>query len=180
MVNRTDLSELLDLRRLKLTSLPLTQRPQIRAASILIEKGHLLLVKQEVTPTRHWALPGGRLDFGETLSQCIVRELREETGLDARVRELVYVTDRIIESANQHVVHMSFLVDRIGDKPLPQEWQHTDPNPSDSSDALREVKMVPVEELEAYGFSPIFCLLIKDGFPGRGSYKGDFHLVYGE
>jgi ADP-ribose pyrophosphatase YjhB (NUDIX family) len=156
------------------------QWPVIRAASVLIENGQLLLVKQEVTATRHWSLPGGKLDFAETLSQCIARELKEETGLDGCVRELLYITDRIIQSANQHVVHMSFLVDRIGDKPLPLEWQHVDPYPSTSSDAIREIRMVPLGDLGAYGFSPVFCQLVRDGFPGRGSYKGDFRLMYGE
>ena len=35
------------------------QRPRIRAAAILIENGSILLVKQEVSATRHWSLPGG-------------------------------------------------------------------------------------------------------------------------
>ena len=149
----------------------------IRAASILIENGRLLLVKQEVTATRHWALPGGRLEAGETISQCITRELKEETGLDCRVRKLLYVTDRITESS--HLVHMSFHVDRVEAKPLPLEWQHTDPHPSASS-AVREIRMVKLDEIRSYGFSLVFCQLALDDFPSQGSYKGDFHALYGE
>lgn len=40
--------------------------------------------------------------------------------------------------------------------------------------------MVPVEELTTYGFSPKFYELVKLDFPGRGSYKSDFHTFYGE
>lgn len=157
-----------------------TPRPIVRAASILMENGRICLVKQAVTDTRHWALPGGKLELGEKLSECIAREFKEETGLDVQVRELLYVTDRIVSDPYSHLVHMSFLVDRLGDRTLPLEWKHTDPYPSSSSGVIREIKMVPVDELDEYGFSSVFCKLLKDNFPGRGSYKGDFRTFYGE
>ena len=157
-----------------------TPRPIIRAASILIENGRICLVKQAVTDTRHWALPGGKLELGEKLSECITREFKEETGLDVQVRELLYVTDRIISDPHTHLVHMLFLVDRLGDKGLPLKWKYTDPYPPSSSDTTREIKMVPVNELDKYGFSLAFGKLVKDNFPGRGSYKGDFRAFYGE
>jgi len=163
-----------------LTNTDTTSGPIIRAASILIENGRICLVKQEVTDTRHWALPGGKLEPGETLSECIAREFEEETGLKVRVRELLYVTDRIVTDPHIHLVHMSFLVERLGDKPLPLEWTHTDPHPPASVDTTREVRMVPVKELGIYRFPPAFCNMVKDNFPGRGSYLGDFHAVYGE
>ena len=155
-------------------------RPMIRAASVLIENGRMCLVKQEVTDSRHWSLPGGKLELKEKLSECVSREFKEETGLDVQVRELLYVTDRITSSPNTHVVHMSFQVDRLGTEEIPIEWTHNDPHPSASSDTIREIKMVPVYELGEYGFSPVFCKLVKEGFPGRGSYKGDYFTFYNE
>ena len=44
--------------------------PIVRPTGILIEENKILLVKQDVTETRHWALPGGRSEFGETIEQC--------------------------------------------------------------------------------------------------------------
>jgi ADP-ribose pyrophosphatase YjhB (NUDIX family) len=155
-------------------------RPIIRAASILFENRHICLVKQVVTDVRHWALPGGKLELGERFSECIEREFREETGLDVQVRELLYMTDRITYNPFSHIVHISFLVDRLGNEALPFEWKHLDPHPSSSSDAMREIKMAPVDELEKYGFSKIYCRLIQENFPGRGCYKGDYFTFYGE
>ena len=155
-------------------------RPIIRAAAVLIENGRICLVKQRVTETRHWALPGGKLELGERISECVTREFEEETGLTVRFRELLYMTDRIIPDQEIHLVHMSFLVDRVGDEALPLVWNHDDPFPTASSDKIREVRMVPVDELNKYGFPPAFCGMVKDGFPGRGSYRGDFRAIYGE
>jgi ADP-ribose pyrophosphatase YjhB (NUDIX family) len=164
----------------KLNKTSTTPKPIIRAASILIENGRICVVKQAVTDKRDWALPGGKLEIGEKLSECIIREFAEETGINVQVRELLYVTDRIIPDAYSHIVHMTFLVDRLEGGELPHEWEHKDPYPSSSSDAIRKIKMVPVNELGKYGFSPSFCKLVKDNFPSRGSYQGDFHTFYGE
>lgn len=155
-------------------------RPLIRAASILLDNGRLCLVKQEVTEKRHWSLPGGKLELREKLSECISREFKEETGLDVQVRELLYVTDRITSNPDTHVVHMSFLVEKSRSNDLPSEWTHIDPFPSGSSGRIREIRMVYIDDLERYGFSPIFYGLIKDGFPGCGSYQGDYFTFYKE
>jgi mutator protein MutT len=151
---------------------------RVRPTGVLIENERLLVVKQWVTATRSWSLPGGKLEPEESIEQCLIREVREETGLDIKVKELLYVTDRFF--ADIHIVHMSFLVERTGEKPGVFEWNHDDPNPTKSSTNLREIRMVPVEDLSSYGFPPKYCQLVKDNFPGRGSYKGDYHTFYGE
>jgi len=46
----------------------------------------ILLIKRSTPPfIGYWALPGGRVDPGETVEQTIVREVKEETGLDVEV-----------------------------------------------------------------------------------------------
>ena len=50
---------------------------------IVIEDGRLLLLNQDTPNTgRSWSLPGGKLEEGETLAGALVREMKEETGLD--------------------------------------------------------------------------------------------------
>ena len=46
----------------------------------------ILLIKRATVPFKgYWALPGGRVDPGETVEQTVVREVKEETGLDVSV-----------------------------------------------------------------------------------------------
>ncbi|WP_308250001.1 NUDIX hydrolase [Sphaerisporangium fuscum] len=54
--------------------------------------GNVLLLKHRFWPEgRQWGLPSGYANKGETFEDTVVREVREETGLDVRVRGLVYL-----------------------------------------------------------------------------------------
>ncbi|GAA1378721.1 NUDIX domain-containing protein [Catellatospora chokoriensis] len=58
-------------------------------AVIVDEQARVLL--QRRADSGNWSLPGGTMEIGETLEQCVVREVREETGLDVEVTGLVGV-----------------------------------------------------------------------------------------
>ncbi len=136
---------------------------QIRVTGALIEKGDILIVKQRISPTRGWSLPGGKLQRGETLEQAIARELKEETGLIVKVSRLLYVCDK--PDAVPPLIHISFLLERIGGgMRLPSD--ELDANP------IYDVKMVPIRDLPAYDFSEKFRDIVEARFPGAGSYVG--------
>ena len=59
-----------------------------RTATAIIEfpQDTILLIKRDTVPFKgYWALPGGRAEPGETVEQTIIREVKEETGLDVAV-----------------------------------------------------------------------------------------------
>ncbi|MEK7353188.1 MAG: NUDIX hydrolase [Chloroflexota bacterium] len=136
----------------------------LRVNGVLIEDGRILLVEQDVSATRHWAHPGGKLEFGETLEQALIREFKEETGLDISVGDLLYITDRI--HTHEHVVIASFQVSKIGGK------FGTGTGEEFATGKIKSIKMVPINELRKLGFSLDYCNLIKSGFPKKGSYRG--------
>lgn len=58
------------------------ERPKIGVGVIVVQNGKTLLGKRKGSHgSGHWAPPGGHLEFGETIEQCVERELLEETGI---------------------------------------------------------------------------------------------------
>ena len=57
------------------------------SAVVCDDEGRILLQKR--SDSGNWALPGGSMDIGETLAQCAIREVKEETGFDIRIDRIV-------------------------------------------------------------------------------------------
>src|SRR5260370_22885856 len=56
----------------------------------------MLLIRRGSEPLLgEWSIPGGTLELGESLIEGVARELREETGIEVRVLELIEVFDRV-------------------------------------------------------------------------------------
>lgn len=136
---------------------------QIRVTGLLIESGKLLLVKQKVSPSRLWSLPGGRLEQGETLKKAIIRELYEETGLNVKVIRLLYICEKI--DAVPPLLHITFLLEKVsGEIKFPTN--EYDENP------IHDVQFIDIDDLTNYGFTELFQGIIKKGFPNAGNYMG--------
>ena len=58
------------------------QRPQLAVSAVIFREGKLLLLKRAKSPGHgFWSLPGGRVEFGESLHTALAREVDEEAGL---------------------------------------------------------------------------------------------------
>lgn len=66
---------------------------------------YLLVLRSDAPETGRWTLPGGRVEPGETLHEALVREVREETGLEIRVEVEVGVLERAAPDGATFEIH---------------------------------------------------------------------------
>ena len=79
------------------------------AAIIKNEAGKILLTRRNIEPFKgQWCLPGGHIDEFEPAREAVIREAKEETGLDFEAEFFTYA-DEIIPELNWHAVAMVFI-----------------------------------------------------------------------
>ena len=90
------------------------QRPILGVGALIFEQDRILLVERGRDPLKgYWSLPGGVLETGETLAEGIVREVREETGLDVRPAAVLEIFERIIRDAHGAAEYHYVLIDYV-------------------------------------------------------------------
>ena len=126
------------------------KQPLVGVGAIIISEGKMILVKRGVEPGKgKWSIPGGLVELGETVRDAVVREAKEETGLDVEI-----VEDRPIDafgnididekgSLRYHYILIQFLTRPKSGTLKP------------SSDVL-DAKWVPMEEVEKYDLTKPF------------------------
>ena len=81
---------------------------------MIVRDGEVVIVRRRYEPLAgHWSLPGGTLELGETLEAGVVREMREETGLEVDVGPVIEVFDRIMLDERKRVRYHFVLVDYL-------------------------------------------------------------------
>ena len=98
-----------------------TPKVDVRGA-VFRGDGHILLVR-EVADAGRWTLPGGWADVNQSPSESVIREVREESGVEVTVRKLAAVYDRDrhphLPRLPFHVFKLFFLCDIAGGAPAP-------------------------------------------------------------
>ena len=105
------------------------ERPVVGIGGVIIDRGRTLLIRRGSEPLLgEWSIPGGTLELGESLQEGVARELREETGIEVRVLDLIEVFDRVylgdestdVEMKRRprfHFVIADYLCERVGGEP---------------------------------------------------------------
>ncbi|GGL31772.1 NUDIX hydrolase [Caulobacter rhizosphaerae] len=106
---------------------------------VCLRGDHVLLIKRGTPPRLgQWSLPGGRLERGETTAVAALRELAEETGVQAQLLGLIDVVDGLFTSpatgeTTRHYVMIDYAARWISGEPV-------------AGDDAAEARFVPLEE----------------------------------
>jgi len=135
-------------------------QPSVGVGSVVVHEGRVLLIRRGKAPLYgRWVVPGGTVELGETLEQALVREVREETGLEVRPVSFLTAFDRILRAADgrvaYHYVILDYLCERLGGELRA------------ASDAL-EARLVAPDELGSYELPPKALEVVLDGLRQAG------------
>ncbi len=118
-------------------------------AFVINKKGQLLMgLRKDPYDKGNWGMPGGHLDLGETLEECTLRELVEETGLVADHALQFGSVEQPITLSNKHYLHFGFLVKDFDEKEFINgepddidhwEWFDLDNMPANLAPTQREM-----------------------------------------
>jgi 8-oxo-dGTP diphosphatase len=121
------------------------QHIKTSVVACIVDAGdHVLLTRRCVEPfCGQWVMPGGKIDFGESLLAALHREVREEVGLEVHVDGLIDVYEHVgIGPSNDHYVILYYRA-----HPLSHELH---PNGAE----VTEARWVPATELHRFSMTP--------------------------
>ncbi|MBM3331286.1 NUDIX hydrolase [candidate division WOR-3 bacterium] len=110
--------------------------PKLAVDCIILVEGKVLLIHRR-NPPRGWALPGGFVEYGETVEDAVRREMKEETGLDLQDLTQFRVYSDPRRDSRGHVVSVVFTARGMGK-----------PEAGDDADRHRLVDLNAVSETE--------------------------------
>ena len=114
--------------------------PRLGVGAVVFKDNRVLLVLRSTPPAQHqWAIPGGRVELGETLQTAAEREVLEETGIRIRAGEPIYTFDAIDRDDAGRVRYHYVIVD------LDAEYLSGEPIPDDDA---RDARWISARELQ--------------------------------
>ncbi|MFU8811832.1 MAG: NUDIX domain-containing protein [Balneolaceae bacterium] len=134
------------------TDSPFANRVRVRSCAIVVRDDHLLLVKQHVPTRDHpiWLIPGGLVKLQESCAAAAMRELREETGIEAESPRLRYLHE--FRQPPFHAIEFYFVAGyRSGTPSI-----GTDPEFRSADQPFLDSRFIPLAEAAALELHPTF------------------------
>jgi 8-oxo-dGTP diphosphatase len=129
------------------------KRPVVGVGAVILDGGQILLEKRKNSPGKgKWAVPGGLVELGEEVEQAVIREVKEETGLEVYEPRLVDVVNYVSLGEKGGVIYHYVILDYL------VTVKSGNPKAASDADAL---KWVPFSEVEEYDLTESFRLFFR-------------------
>lgn len=92
----------------------MTYRNPTSTVDIIIEFNDRIVLIERLNEPYGWALPGGFVEYGETVETAAIREAAEETSLEIRLLEQFYVYSDPARDARKHTISVVFIAEANG------------------------------------------------------------------
>jgi 8-oxo-dGTP diphosphatase len=122
----------------------------VPTVDIIIEvKGGIVLIERK-NPPHGWAIPGGFVDYGESLEDAARREAKEETSLRVKLEQMLYVYSKPSRDPRQHTVSTVFIASAKGN-----------PTAADDAKNLKIFKLTELPKILAFDHAQIIKDYVK-------------------
>ena len=102
------------------------KQPVVAVGAVVLHQNRILLIRRGKEPARgEWAIPGGRVELGETMREAAAREVMEETCVSIRPGEPVYFFETIQPDPDHrirfHYAIFDFMAEYLAGRPIPRD-----------------------------------------------------------
>ncbi len=141
-------------------------QPVVGVGAVIVDNGKIALIKRGNEPSRgKWTIPGGLVELAESPEQAVVREAKEETGLDVENPVLVDVVSNVDSDENGKVKYHYVII---------EYFVHVKAGIAQALSDAAELRWVPFKEVEDYDLTRSFRLFFtnnREKLEKANSYK---------
>lgn len=128
-------------------------QPVVGVGAVIIKEGKIALIKRGNEPSiGKWSIPGGLVELSESPEQAVIRETKEETGLEVENPNLLDVVNNVDLDQSGKVKYHYVIIDY---------FVHVKKGQAEAASDAAELRWVPFDEVEKYNLTSSFLFFFR-------------------